>query len=65
MPKILQKVAVLLSFCVQIVLAQAWGANYVGQLGDNGTGDNSPVPVDVYAIDNLKTIASVQHFHWL
>lgn len=38
--------------------AQAWGANYVGQLGDNGTGDNSPVPVDVYAIDNLKTIAS-------
>ncbi len=36
--------------------AQAWGANYVGQLGDNGTGDDSPIPVDVYEINNLVSI---------
>lgn len=36
--------------------AQAWGANYVGQLGDNGTGEDSPIPVDVYEINNLVSI---------
>lgn len=38
--------------------AQAWGANHVGQLGDNSTGDDSPVPVEVYGIDNLNKIST-------